>query len=126
MVMTEIEQFFVGHSAVLPTYDAFVEQLTARFGTVRMKVQKTQISFYNKHLFACVSFMRVRKKKDFPAPYLVLSLGLPQPVHSPRIDIITEPYPGRWTHHIVLSTPQEVDEALMQWVEEAYVFAALK
>lgn len=34
---------------------------------MRIKVQKSQISFYNKHLFACVSFAKIRKKKDCPA-----------------------------------------------------------
>lgn len=61
-----------------------------------------------------------------PDPYLVLTLGLPAPLTSPRAEIRTEPYPGRWTHHILLSTPDDLDPELMGWVAETYAFAQAK
>ena len=45
---------------------------------------------------------------------------------SPRVAVATEPYPGRWTHHIVICDPAEVDDELMGWVREAAAFAAAK
>ena len=45
---------------------------------------------------------------------------------SPRIAVATEPYPGRWTHHIVVAGPEEIDGELMGWVKEAAAFAAAK
>ena len=93
---------------------------------VRVKFQKTQISFYNKHMFACASFMRVRKKKDCPEPFLVVTFSLPHQVVSPRIDVATEPYPGRWTHHVLTASEEEIDDELMEWIRESAVFSSLK
>ena len=93
---------------------------------ILVKVQKTQISFYNKHMFACVSFARVRKKKDCPENFIVVTISLNHKLESPRIDIATEPYPNRWMHHLLISDESEIAEELMDWVGEAAEFAARK
>lgn len=51
--------------------------------------------------------------------YLVYSLFT-------RVDIATEPYPGRWTHHLLVSTSEELDGQLLAWLQEAYAFAQSK
>ena len=118
--------FFDRHTAALPLYRAFEAVPFASFPVVNKRVQKTQITFSNRHVFACVSFARVKRKAELPAGYMVLTLGLPAPLDSERIAVKTEPYPGRWTHHIVVSKPEELDEELLTWVREAYDFAAAK
>ena len=118
--------FFDRHTAALPLYRAFEAMLFASFPAVNKRVQKTQITFSNRHVFACVSFARVKRKAELPAGYMVLTLGLPAPLDSGRVAVKTEPYPGRWTHHIVVSKPEELDEELLSWVREAYDFAAAK
>lgn len=118
--------FFDGHLDALPLYEALVARIEAEIGEMRIKVQKSQISFYQKHLFACVSFLRVRRKKDCPESYIVVTFGLSHRVMSPRIDVATEPYPNRWTHHLLISQPEEIDEALMAWLKEAAEFARQK
>ena len=90
------------------------------------RVQKTQISFSNRHVFACVSFARVKRKAELPKRYMVITLGLPAPLDSERVAVKTEPYPGRWTHHIVVSSPEELDEELLSWMKTAYTFADAK
>ena len=35
-------------------------------------------------------------------------------------------YPGRWTTHIVLGAPEDVDGELLSWLEEAYAFSERK
>ena len=37
-----------------------------------------------------------------------------------------EPYPGRWTNHILITRPEEVDVELMEWLREAHNFALRK
>lgn len=118
--------FFDGRLDALPLYEALVARIEAEIGEMRIKVQKSQISFYQKHLFACVSFLRVRRKKDCPESYIVVTFGLSHRVMSPRIDVATEPYPNRWTHHLLLSQPEEIDEELMAWLKEAAEFARQK
>ncbi len=118
--------FFDGHPDALEVYRAFEELLCGAFPNVNKRVQKTQITFYNRHVFACVSFARVKRKAELPKGWMTLTLGLPAPLESPRVALKSEPYPGRWTHHFVLSRPEELDAELMAWVEEAYAFAESK
>ena len=118
--------FFDQHMEALPLYRAFEEILFDSFPVANKRVQKTQITFSNRHVFACVSFARVKRKDELPMGYLVVTLGLPVPLDSERVAVKTEPYPGRWTHHIVVSKQEELNEELLSWVREAYDFAAAK
>ena len=118
--------FFDRHQAVYPLYACFQEKLLARFPESRIKVQKSQISYYNRHLYACVSFLKVKKKAELPEDYFVLTLGLSAPLESDRVAVKTEPYPGRWTTHFVISSPADLDEELFDWIEQAYNFAQAK
>ena len=118
--------FFDQHMEILPLYKAFEELLFDSFPVVNKRVQKTQITFSNRHVFACVSFARVKRKAELPMRFIVITLGLPAPLDSERVAVKTEPYPGRWTHHIVVNKPEELDEELLSWVREAYDFAAVK
>lgn len=119
-------RFFDGHHAVLPLYRALEAWLYAAFPVVNKRVQKTQITFTNRHVFACVSFARVKRKAELPEGYLVITLGLPALLDSERVAVKSEPYPGRWTTHIVVSRPEELDSELLSWIREAYAFAEAK
>ena len=118
-----VAAFFDQHKAVYPLYEVFYEKLLAEFPDTRVKVQKSQISYYNRHLYACVSFLKARKKVELPDDYFVLTLDLPAPLESGRVAAKTEPYPGRRTTHYVISDPSDLDEELFGWVTQAYWFA---
>ena len=118
--------FFDGRHAALDLYEAFERKLYDAFPNVNKRVQKTQITFYNRHMFACVSFARVKRKSELPEGYMVITLGLPSPLDSTRVAVKVEPYPGRWTHHIVISQPEELDDELLSWIRQAYDFANAK
>ena len=89
---TDVLAFFAGRPWALPLYEALFSQMEELFPEAAVKVQKSQISFYGRHLFAAVSL----------------------------------PYPRRWTHHVLLSRPEEVDGQLLDWLREAYVFSQCK
>lgn len=89
-------------------------------------MQKSQISYYNRHLYACVSFLKAKKKAELPDDYFVLTPGLSASLESDRAAAETEPYPGRWTTHFVISSPSDLDEELFDWIEQAYQFAQAK
>ena len=118
--------FFDGHQDALELYRSFEELIYDTFPCVNKRVQKTQITFTNRHVFACVSFARVKRRAELPEGYLVITLGLPAPLRSDRVAVRTEPYPGRWTHHIVISRPEELDRELVSWIAESYDFADSK
>lgn len=116
--------FFEKKPGALKLYDAFERRVLAQIDDVRIKVQKTQISFFNAHMFACVSFAPVRKAKDRPESYMVVTFGLGYRKASPRIDVATQPNPSRWTHHVMITQMEEIDDALMAWIVEAAAFSA--
>lgn len=118
--------FFDAHMAALPIYEAFAGELLERFPGTSTRVQKSQITFANRHVYACVSFARVKKKAELPGTYIVVTLGLPYPLDSDRVAVKTEPYPGRWTTHIVVGGPEELDDEFWTWAAQAYDFAENK
>ena len=117
--------FFDGKPLELGLYEALFAQMEAAFPQASVKVQKSQISFYGRHLFAAAS-IPVRRKKNWPEHCLLVTFGLSFRLESPRIAVAVEPYPNRWTHHVVIDRPEQLDEELMGWVRDAYDFAQSK
>lgn len=70
--------FFDGHLKALDIYRIFEDALYKTFRNVNKRVQKTQITFFNTHVFACVSFASVKRKAELPDGYMVITLGLPR------------------------------------------------
>lgn len=122
----DVLRFFDGRMAALPLYEVFERKVLTELNSVNIKVQKTQITFSNRRNFAAVSFLPVRKAKDRPKTYIVVSFGLGYRMESPRIDAAVEPYPNRWTHHVLISLVDEINDELMGWIKEASDFSAGK
>ena len=118
--------FFNEKTAALPLYETFARRLLAKIDNVTVKVKKTQISFSNKYNFAFVSFLPVRRARERPETWITVTFGLSYKKESPRIDVASEPYPNRWTHHMLISSVDEIDGELMGWIKEAAAFSAGK
>nr|WP_122011685.1 DUF5655 domain-containing protein [Maliibacterium massiliense] len=124
-VQEALLSFFAGRPLAYARYrqtEAFVLQ---RFPQTTIQVKKSQISFYHRHMYACVS-LPVRRLKDWPEHCIVLSFGLARRVDAPRIVQAVEPYPNRWTHHVLLAEASQLDDELAGWLQEAYAFAQCK
>ena len=115
--------FFEKDPAALGLYEAFERAVLALVPGAGIRVQKTQITFTNPRVFAAVSFLPARRAKDRPEHYITVTLGLNRRLDSPRVDKASEPYPGRWTHHLLIASPEEIDGELMGWAREAAAFA---
>ena len=72
----DVLYFFDSKPEALPLYEAFEEKLFSEVDRVKVKVQKTQIAFSNRHNFAFISFLPVRKAKERPEAYIVVTFGL--------------------------------------------------
>lgn len=118
--------FFEKHPAALPLYEAFERAVCELVPNVGIKVQKAQITYTNPRVFAAVSLLPVRRKAERPEHYITVTLGLNRRLDSPRVDAASEPYPARWTHHLMISSAGEIDSELLGWVAEAAAFAASK
>lgn len=113
--------FFDGRPDALALYQALAEGLERVAPEASVKVQKSQISFYDGGLFAMASLPK--RKRD---PGLVVSFGLGRREPSPRIAVAVEPYPGRWTHHVTVTEEGELDGELLGWLREARDFCHAK
>ena len=116
--------FFNGRSRELALYEALMKKMEAEFPESTVKVQKSQISFYGRHLFAAVSLPR--SKKSFPEHSILVTIGLPYRLESPRAAVTVEPYPGSWTNHVPVWEEEQIDSELMDWLREAYIFSESK
>ena len=118
--------FFSGREASIPIYEKLEDRILAAIPDVKVKVSTTQISFSHKRGFAFVSFNPCRRAKERPEVWMTVSFGLEYQKQSPRIDVATEPYPNRWTHHVMVGSVDEIDDELMAWLIEAAAFSASK
>ena len=118
--------FFNDHMDALPLYERLEELILEQIPDAKIKVSKTQISFSNKRGFAFVSFNPCRKVNDRPDVWMTITFGVSYRKDSPRIDVATEPYPNRWTHHVMVGGEEEIDAELMGWIREAAEFSASK
>ena len=109
--------FFDKAPELLPLYAALEDAILARCPDAQVLVMKSQIAFTVARRFAFAS-LRGRR--------LIVTFGLPRRVDSPRIWQAVEPYPGRWTHHVILRSRSEIDDTLLGWIEEAWNFASRK
>ena len=118
--------FFNDHMDALPLYERLEGLILEQIPDVKIKGSKTQISFSNKRSFAFVSLNPCRKAKERPNVWITVTFGLSYRKDSSRIDAATEPYPNRWTHHIMVGSEEEIDIELMGWICEAAEFSANK
>ena len=125
-VNSDILFFFGEHMDALPMYEKLEEQILSRIPDVKIKVAKTQITFANKRGFAFVSFNPCRKAAQRPKAWMTVTFGLGYAQKSPRVDVATEPYPNRWSHHVMVGSVAEIDEELIGWIKEAAEFSAGK
>ena len=124
MMNTDELLFFSSSAQALPIYAELRGQILSRWPEVEIRVAKTQISFKARYGFAFVSTRRMGRR--CPEVFIVVSFGLGRQVSSERILAASEPYPGRWTHHVVVASASEVDPQLLGWIAEAHDFALVK
>ena len=117
--------YFDGRPQELALYEDLFQAMSAAFPDACVKVQKSQISFYGRHLFAAAS-LPVRRKKTWPEHCILVTFGLSHRVEDPRIAVAVEPYPNRWTHHVVVDNPEQIDSQLLSWLQEAWDFSERK
>ena len=99
--------------------------MEAAFPDASARVQKSQVSFYGKHFFAATS-LPLRRRKDWPRECILVTFGLPIRLDSPRIAVAVEPYPSRWTHHVLISDEGQLDGELMGWIQSSWDFSESK
>ena len=91
-------------------------------GPAEIRVTKSQIAFRRRKAFAW-AWIPGRYLRGEHAP-LVLTLSFRRKDPSPRWKEIVEPSPGRFTHHLELNSPADIDDDVRAWLWEAWADAA--
>lgn len=121
MTNKEIEAFFAGKPEAKALFMA-VERKIQAIGPAIIKVSKTQISFATRTQFAWV-WMPLPTDRKRPLHSLVLSFGCGRRIVNDQIVEAIEPYPGRWTHHVIIAEAADLTSAVDAWIREAYRFS---
>lgn len=112
------EQFFHGHPQAGRIYAA-VAAAVAQIGPAGVRVSRSQVAFRRKRNFAVVWMPGQYLHGRDLAP-LVLTLLFPQREPSPRWKEVVQAAPGRFTHHLELRAPGEVDAQVRAWLRQAW------
>jgi hypothetical protein len=99
-----------------------VEGVVRTLGGCETRVSRSQIGFHRAHPFAA-TWTPARYLKGEAAP-LVLSVYLRRRDGSDRWKEIVEPAPGRFTHHMELHAPEDIDDFVREILAEAWREAA--
>lgn len=113
----DVDQFFAGRDESRLIFDQVLLAAGA-LGPIELRVKKTQIALVHRRAFAWtwVPEMHLRR----PAAPLVLSLSFGERRPWPRWKEIYEAAPGRFTHHLELWSPAEVDDEVRAWLKAAW------
>ena len=110
-----IDLFFAGKKQEWTICDALRAALIARWPELSVRAMKTCISFDAPR--PCCYVSPPKRKKDAGA--IVVSFGLDRHLNDKRIDMAVEAAPGRFTHHLLLRDPGDIDEQMLKWLDEA-------
>ena len=114
------ESLFAGRPASLLLFKV-VRRFIGSLGPVEVEAAKTQVSFKNARKFAWV-WLPLRSTTTRPDNCIVLTFALDRRVIHDRIAESVEPYPGRFTHHVIIERESDLNDDVRGWLSEAYAF----
>jgi hypothetical protein len=115
-----LDEFFEGYKQSRPLFEKLCEMVKS-IGIFDLRVTKSQVAFRRKKAFAW-AWVPGRYLHGNTAP-LVLTLAFAEQDISPRWKQIVEPAPGKFTHHLELHSPIDLDEQVMEWLRRAWLEA---
>jgi hypothetical protein len=118
--MMEVTEFFAGRDESARIFEA-LRTVVDELGATELRVTKSQIAFRRHKAFAWAWVPGMYLRGD-QAP-LVLSLSLQRNDSSSRWKEVVEPTPGRFTHHLELTSISDIDDQVRTWLQEAWAGA---
>jgi len=108
------DHFINKDASVRALYDQLVSLLQS-FGPIQEDPKKTSIHLNRKSALA-----GVETRKD----YLLLNIKSNHAIKNPRIVKAEQVSAKRFHHKVRISSPNDLDEELKTWLEEAYILSA--
>jgi hypothetical protein len=113
-----LDEYFEGFDSSRQLFEVLQERSGA-VGSVAIRVSKSQVAFRRKRAFAWAWIPGKYLRGCHVAP-LVLTLSLHRREPSSRWKEIVEPEPGRFTHHLEIYSPEDIDHLVLERIREAW------
>lgn len=117
----DLDAFFAGRTESRRIFDTIM-MVVSSFGQVELRVSKSQVALALDKPFAVVWIPEMYLRR--PAAPLVLTVSFPERRESKRWKAIHQINTHRFTHHLELWAPNEVDAEVLNWLEAARDAAA--
>ncbi|MFA6934394.1 MAG: DUF5655 domain-containing protein [Sphaerochaetaceae bacterium] len=124
--MTDEQAFFKDKDIELGLYEKLKARVLELWPSAQLLVQRTQVSFYDPHLFLAVSFARPLPKAQMPGCFILATIGLPNPITSTRITRTVRISAKRYTCHIIIKSSDEIDEQLLAMIAFSHEMVNLR
>jgi hypothetical protein len=112
----DLDDFFAGRPESRRIFDAIMVAVGA-FGQVSLRVSRSQVALVLDKTFAVVWIPEMYLQR--PAAPLVLTVSFPESREWERWKEIYQVGAHRFTHHLELWAPEEVDSEVLDWLKEA-------
>lgn len=112
--------FFDREPGLLPLYLALRETILRLVPCCEVRVHRTQVSFRAPRPFAWVWLPLWKNIRGRSEHYLVLTFATAETVDGPLITECVNIRPGLYTCHAVLSSPEQLDAAVTDYLDESY------
>lgn len=118
----EVEAFFAKDPESAALARSVFDKLLDRYPDAQLKISKSQAALYEPGPLCMVWPPNHGEFKRRTPHCLALTFGLGERLESPRIEQAVEPYPGRWTHHVLLHNAADLDAELLDWIDRSREF----
>lgn len=112
-----LDAYFSGDERARALFER-VREAVESIGEATVRATSSQVAFRRRIAFAWVWIPGRHLHGE--VALLVLSVGLRRRDESSRWKEVVEPHPGRFTHHIELHAPDDIDDEVVGWLREAY------
>lgn len=119
----EVQAFFSNHTDHFSLYQT-LERMISSIGPATIEVHKTEISFGTKTKFAWLRYPPSGSKR--PPNCIVLTFNVGRRLKNKRFVEIVEPYPGCFTHHVIIENEADLDKEVFTWMCEAYTYSLIR
>jgi hypothetical protein len=115
-----VNKLFEKYPGALELYLS-IQQFISSLGGITIETTKNQVSFGTKRKFAWIWLPQ--KWVRAPHDSVTLTFALHERLESPKIKEVVEPYPNRFTHHVVITSPGQFDDEVRSWLKDAYLLS---
>jgi hypothetical protein len=115
--MTTLGEFFAGHEESRQLFEA-VRRAVEAIGPAELRMGTSHVSFRRRRAFAWAWIPGRYLRGETPP--LMRTLSFPHRDPSPRWKEVVEPAPGRFTHHLELSSVADVGDEVRGWLRDAW------